>query len=190
MMEPVGLTAKIVALHHSLSEAAITHAFGGAFALAFCTDEPRATQDIDVNVFLGTDEVDALVAGLPSGVGFEVGNRRELERAGQSRLWWGETPVDVFLANHPFHAHVEANRRHVPFAGVERLPVLACADLAVFKTFFARPKDGVDVATMAAAGSIDLEALEESVRGLLGSDDRADFLSRVRSDLERIRASS
>jgi len=186
-MEPQGLVARIVALHLSLSKANIAHAFGGALALAFCTEEPRATQDIDVNIFLGTNEVDGLVAGLPEGMTPDERNRRELERDGQSRLWWGRTPVDIFLANHRFHDHAEANRRHVPFAGVERLPVLACADLAVFKTFFARPKDGVDLATMAAAGAIDLDALEASVRGLLGSDDRADFLSRVRSDLERIR---
>ena len=62
----------------------------------------------------------------------------------------------------------------------------ACADLAVLKTFLARPKDGVDLATMAATGSINLDALEESVRRLLGSEDRAGFLRRVREDLERI----
>jgi len=185
-VERLGLTAKIVALHQALSAADIAHAFGGALALAFCTEEPRATQDIDVNVFLGADEIDVLVNALPAGVATAAANRRELKRDGQSRLRWGETPVDIFLSNHPFHDHVEANRRHVPFAGVERLPVLACADLAVFKTFFARPKDGVDLATMAAAGAIDLDALEESVRGLLGSDERADFLTRVRSDFERL----
>jgi len=64
----LGLTAKILALHQALTEADIAHAFGGALALAFCTEEPRATQDIDVNVFLGTDRIDALIDALPTGV--------------------------------------------------------------------------------------------------------------------------
>ena len=75
--------------------------------------------------------------------------------------------MDVFLSNHPYHDHAEAGRRTVPFAGVE-LPVLACADLAVFKAFFARPKDAVDVALMTDVGAIDLDDLEETVTALLG----------------------
>ena len=79
-----------------------------------------------------------------------------------------------------FHDHAEADRRHVAFAGIERLPVLACQDLAVFKAFFARPKDVVDVATMASLGSVDLVALERSVAALIGdADARARFFERV-----------
>lgn len=40
----LGLSAKIVRIHRSLSAAGLPHAFGGAFALAFCSAEPRATQ--------------------------------------------------------------------------------------------------------------------------------------------------
>ena len=129
------LTERIVALHAALHGADIPHAFGGALALAFCTAEPRGTQDIDVN---------------------------------------------VFLSNHPFHDHAEADRRHVAFAGIERLPVLACQDLAVFKAFFARAKDVVDVATMVSLGSVDLDALEGSVEALLGDgEQRSRFFERV-----------
>jgi hypothetical protein len=176
----VTLTERIVALHAALDGAGISHAFGGALALAFCTAEPRGTQDIDVNVFLSPDEVDRLVAALPQGVVVDDDARALLVRDGQARLWWDQTPVDVFLSNHPFHDHAEADRRHVPFAGIERLPVLACQDLAVFKAFFARPKDVVDVATMASLGSVDLAALERSVVALIGdADARARFFERV-----------
>ncbi len=86
----------------------------------------------------------------------------------------------MFLSTHPFHAHAEADRRQVAFAGIERLPVLACQDLAVFKAFSARPKDVVDVATMAALGSVDLGDLERSVGALLGGgEQRARFFERV-----------
>ena len=74
----------------------------------------------------------------------------------------------------------------MPFATVVDLPVLACSDLAVFKAFFARPKDVVDLATMAAAGTIDLDALERSVGALLGGDDRRAFFAQVAEAVPRI----
>jgi Nucleotidyl transferase AbiEii toxin, Type IV TA system len=175
-----GLTAKIVRLHRALVTAELPHAFGGALALAFCTAEPRATKDIDVNIFVGIDRLDEVVAALPRGIAVTDENRGQLQRDGQSRLWWADTPVDVFVSNHPFHDRAAANRRAVPFAGVDELPVLACADLAVFKAFFARPKDVVDVAAMARVNAVDLESLERTVSGLLGrADERAVFFERV-----------
>jgi hypothetical protein len=181
------LVDQIVELHRALLDASIPHAFGGALALAFCTEEPRGTRDIDVNVFVGVDRVADVAAAVPAPVEITDANVRELERDGQSRLWWGDTPVDVFLSNHPFHDHAEANRRFVPFAGLDELPVLACEDLAVFKGFFARPKDAVDIATMAEAGTIDLDLLEARVSMLMGdSTDRAEFFNRVRDDLSRM----
>lgn len=87
--------------------------------------------------------------------------------------------MDLFLSNHPFHDSAAANRRTVSFAGVEELPILACADLAVFKAFFARPKDEIDVASMVLAGSVELTHLRRSVHALLGSEDRAEFFDRV-----------
>jgi hypothetical protein len=176
----VTLTERIVALHAALEAAALPHAFGGALALAFCTAEPRGTQDIDVNVFLAPEEADRLLAALPDGIAVTDADRELLARDGQARLWWDATPVDVFLSNHPFHDHAEADRRRVAFAGIERLPVLACQDLAVFKAFLARPKDVVDVATMVALGSVDLGDLERSVGALLGDgEQRARFFERV-----------
>ncbi len=181
------LTERIVALHAALDAAGLPHAFGGALALAFCTAEPRGTQDIDVNVFLSPEEVDRLLGALPDGIAVRDTDRELLARDAQARLWWEATPVDVFLSNHPFHDHAEADRRHVAFAGIERFPVLACQDLAVFKSFFARPKDVVDVATMVSLGSVDLDALERSVGALLGDDEqRARFFEQVAEAVPQI----
>lgn len=174
----VGLTAKVVALHEALDSGSLPHAFGGALALAFCTAEPRATIDIDVNVFLAPERVDEVLAALPEGIAVSDADRATLARDGQARLWWDRTPVDVFLSTHPFHDRAEARRRVVPFAGVD-LPVLACADLAVFKAFFARPKDAVDLASMVGVGAIDLVDLRTAVRDLMGGDDRQAFLDQV-----------
>ena len=176
----IGLTAKIEELHRSLRTAELPHAFGGALALAFCLESPRATVDIDLNVFIGVDRVDELVAALPDAVVVDDTNRGQLVRDAQTRAWWDRTPIDLFLSNHPFHDRAEANRRTVAFAGIPQLPVLACSDLAVFKAFFARPKDAVDVAAMVAAGAVDLDALERTVDALLGTEDRRQFLDRVR----------
>jgi hypothetical protein len=175
-----GLAAKIERLHDALRAAALPHAFGGALALAFCTGEPRATKDIDLNVFIGVERVGELVDALPAPVTLSELNLAQLERDAQTRAWWDHTPIDVFLSNHPFHDRAKANRRSVPFGGVGELPVLACDDLAVFKAFYARPKDAVDVAAMVVAGAVDILALAHTVEALLGADDRRPFFDRVR----------
>lgn len=164
------LTDRILVLHASLTGAGLDHAFGGALALAFCTLEPRGTQDIDVNVFVGTDRVAEVLGALPVGVRSDAAARRQLTRDAQARLWWDETPVDLFLSNHPFHDKAHGRCRRVPFAGVEAFPVLACEDLAVFKAFFARPKDAVDITTMVEAGAVDGGLLVATVADLLGAD--------------------
>jgi hypothetical protein len=160
-------TQQLVAVHTDLTASDLPHAIGGALALAFCTLEPRTTHDIDVNVFVGTDRVDDVLAALPRGIDVPAARRRRLERDGQARLWWGETAVDVFLSNHAFHDEVERRCRRVEFVGVD-LPVLACEDLAVFKAFFARPKDAVDIAEMLRAGAIDGGLLLAQLGDLLG----------------------
>ncbi len=178
-----GLAAKVLRLHTAFEDAALPHAFGGALALAYCTLEPRGTKDIDVNVFIGVDRLDELAAALPAGVRVDEAALGALTRDGRTRLWWDGTPVDVFLSNHPFHDHAEASARRVPFAGIDDLPVLACADLAVFKAFFGRAKDAVDVATMVSTGAVDLAHLRRTVVALLGEDERERFLARVEDAL-------
>lgn len=175
----VRLADALVAVHRRLDDAALPHAFGGAIALGYCLREPRATMDIDVNVFVGVGRSDEVLIALPTGVDVTDTDRRVLARDGQVRVWWYEIPVDVFLSNHWFHGVAEAAVRHVPFADVPDLPVLACAHLAVFKTFFGRPKHAIDVANMVASGTVDLEALGATTERLL-DDERNDFLALVR----------
>lgn len=166
----LSLTRKIVRLHRTLDRAVIPHAFGGALALAFCTSDPRATHDIDVNVFLTPARVSELLDALPPDVTTDEADRRSLQRDGQARLWWDETPVDVFLSNHSFHDAAQRRARTVPFAGVAALPVLDCTDLAVFKAFFARPQDAVDIASMVDADALDGDRLLDTVTELLGAE--------------------
>ncbi len=50
------LTDKIIKLHQALEDADIPHGFGGALALAWCTQHARGTIDIDLNIFIETEE--------------------------------------------------------------------------------------------------------------------------------------
>ena len=169
-LDPTGLPYKMMAIHESLAAARISHAFGGALTLAWCTQQARGTIDLDVNVFVSPDRTAAALAALPREIVATDDDRALLERDGQARLWWENTPVDVFLNTTGFHEQV-ATRVHLePFAG-EWLPFLACQDLAVFKAFFNRTRDWADLEAMVEAGSLDVPAVAGVLAGFLGPDD-------------------
>jgi len=172
----VNLPRKIVEVHRSLADAAIPHAFGGALALAWCTQRARGTIDIDLNLFLPPAAARDVLGALPGGISWGDDDVARIERDGQVRLWWGDTPVDVFFSTTDFHVRASTRTRSEPFLDRE-LPFLACRDLAVFKAFFNRTKDWADLEEMAAAGALDVEAvLGVLVRYLGGDDDRVERL--------------
>ena len=78
-------------------------AFGGALTLAWCTQRARGTIEIDPNVFVPADRVDDVLGAMPGDVVATVGHRDQPQTDGQTRLWWGTTPVDLFLDTTPFH---------------------------------------------------------------------------------------
>jgi hypothetical protein len=166
-----GLPAKMSTIHARLRDAGIAHAFGGALALAWCTQQARGTIDLDVNVFVGPEEADEALAALPDGVVATAEDRALLGRDGQARLWWDATPVDLFLNTTEFHAEVATRVRWEPFGGRE-LPFLACTDLAVFKAFFDRTKDWADLEAMRDAGTLDVAAVAGTLAVFLGPDDQ------------------
>lgn len=169
-MSQLSLPTKIVRLHDALDKASLPHAFGGALALAWCTRRARGTIDIDVNVFVPTDRVGDVLAALPRSVSRTAADRVRLRNDGQVRLWWGTTPIDVFLNTTEFHQQVAERARTESFAGAT-VPFLACSDLAVFKAFFNRTKDWADLEEMATAGSLDLDRVVGVLTRLLGPDD-------------------
>lgn len=181
----VRLAEALVTVHRRFDDAGLPHAFGGAIALAFCLSEPRATMDIDVNVFVGVGRSNEVLGALPDGVEVREVDREVLTSDGQVRVWWDAIPIDLFLSNHWFHGLAEAAVRRVAFAELTDLPVLACEHLAVFKTFFGRPKHAVDVANMVVSGTIDLDQLRATADRVLG-DERKDFLQQVERFTERL----
>jgi hypothetical protein len=167
----VTLPERLVALHRALGRRRIPHAFGGAIALAYWTLEPRGTRDIDVNVFIPASDAERLLRALPGGVAQPQGTAEVIARDGQIRLWWDDTPLDLFFDYVPFHEEAARNRRTVPFEGT-RIPVLGPTELAVFKAMFDRTRDWADVEAMAAAGTLDVGAVKKALGTLIDDDDQ------------------
>jgi hypothetical protein len=166
------LGQRLLAVHDALVEAGLPHAFGGAIALAYCTEDPRATRDLDVNVFVDPAQAKDVLAALPSDVTVSKANIAAAERDGQVRVWWLDTPIDLFLDVHRFHAEVADGVRQVAFEG-RTIPVVDCTALAVFKALLDRTKDWADIEEMVAAAALDLPHAQAWVERMLGAESLA-----------------
>ena len=156
-MTGLTLPERIVALDGALAD--VPHAFGGALALAYYA-EPRATIDIDLNVFIPADRFPE-VAGplLALGVAADEPDAvASIARDGQGRVMWDRTPVDLFFAYDAFHDAAASARRVVPFADTT-IPVLAPEQLVACKVVYDRPKDWIDIDAMLTDG-VALDAAE------------------------------
>ncbi len=159
----------LVEVHAKLDGAAIPHAIGGAIALGYCIEEPRATIDVDVNVFVPKDRVDVVFEALPDGVDRTASDRASVLARAQVRLYWDDTAIDLFFNDHPFHEAAASRVRVVPFADIS-IPVLDCTDLLVLKAMYSRPKDWVDIAEMIKAKSVDFVEVSRWLGSLLGTE--------------------
>ena len=169
-----GLPEKIVAIAESLRDADIPYAFGGALALAWCTQRARGTIDIDVNVFAHVDRASETFMALPEGVVWSSEDVACAASDGQVRLWWDSTPVDVFFNTTEFHEEAAMRVHSEEFVG-HRVPFLGCTDLAVFKALFDRTQDWADLEQMAQLGTLDFDRLVGVLVRYLGpSDERID----------------
>lgn len=164
------LAERLLAVHEALQRAQLPHAFGGAIALAYCTEEPRGTRDLDVNVFAGPERSDEVLDAMPPGVEVRQADRTALVRDGQVRVMWGDTPIDLFLDTHEYHREVAATMVEVPFEGTT-IPTLGCEALIVFKAMFNRTKDWADIEAVLEVGIVDGPRVLGKLRSLLGRED-------------------
>ena len=77
MSSEVLVLDRAVEVHQRLLAAGIDNAIGGALALGYHTDDPRATRDIDINVSLPASRAREVLAALPSGVPWDDSDRAE-----------------------------------------------------------------------------------------------------------------
>ena len=168
-MTALSLAERIIAIHAAL--ATVPHAFGGALALAYYA-EPRATIDIDLNVFLPVERYDDVAAPLRTlGVNMDDEAAALVARDGQARVWWDETPVDLFFAYDAFHDAAARALRRVPFADGE-IPILSPEHLVVCKAVFNRSKDWVDIDAMLHLGrGLDAAEVLRWVGRIAGDED-------------------
>jgi len=152
------LSEKLLLIEEGFRQRRIPHAFGGAIALAYYAT-PRATIDIDVNVFVSVERADE-VLGLLTALGAEPLRDREraqLERDEQVRVHWDATPVDLFFSYDLLHESCLERRQRLPFGDGDSIHVLAAEDLLVLKALFDRDKDWRDIEELvyAMAGELD-----------------------------------
>lgn len=165
------LAEQVVAVDEALQAADVSHAFGGALALAYHTAEPRSTVDIDVNIAAPVSRAADVLHRLPEGVRWTDADVAAIERDGQVRLYWDRTPLDLFFPQHELHAEVDAYIERVPFAAGE-IPILSATHLSVFKALFDREKDWIDIGEMLAYGRVDRPRVEQWLGQIVGTDDR------------------
>lgn len=177
------LPDKVTAIHDALDKAKVPHAIGGALALAYYA-EPRATIDVDINVFVPTDRWPEICEALaPLGVDVEV-DVDNLNRDGQVRIWWDRNPVDLFFSYDPFHDEMRRSARKVPFND-GTIPILSPEHLAVCKAMFDRPKDWIDIEQiLVATDPLDVGEVEDWLERMVGSDNpRMKKLAEVKAEL-------
>lgn len=169
-MSMLTLAQRVLAIEGALSD--VPHAFGGALALAYYA-EPRATIDIDLNVFVPAERFSEVAEPLVQlGAAADDPSIAALvRRDGQVRVMWDATPIDLFFSYDAFHDAAGAARHLVPF-GDGTIPILAADHLIVCKAVFNRPKDWVDVDSMLAAETnIDAAEVLRWVARITGDED-------------------
>lgn len=164
------LPERLLAVHRSLRAGDIPHAFGGAIALAYWTEEPRGTRDLDINAFVPAERPEKVLAALPAGVTVPADAADTIRREGQMRVMWDDVPLDLFLDYAPVHDSAARHAETVPFAG-ESIQVLGPVELATFKAMSDRTKDWADIEAMLEAGTLDVPALRGELGAMLADDD-------------------
>jgi hypothetical protein len=164
------------ALAGAFEERGVPYAIGGALAYGVW-GIPRATMDVDVNVFVGEQQLSPVLDAIRS-----IGGRVDEDTAelgaktnGMFIAHHGRLRIDLFTSSIPFCDEAARTRVRITAEGRETW-YLSAEALSVFKMMFYRPKD-----------IIDLERLLEVRRDKLDTDYiRAQLVDMVGPDDERV----
>jgi len=157
----------------ALEQHGIPYAIGGALAYGQY-GIPRATNDVDVNVFVGPEKLDDIFVALRSlGVVVDADAARSAaEREGLIVLWHGPFRIDVFTPSIDFSWEAASTRVRFDIGGTG-VWFLSAEALCVFKLLFFRGKDVVDLERLVAVqgSAIDAGYVRERIVEMLGGDD-------------------
>jgi len=162
-----------VLVAQALQDHGIPYALGGALAYGQY-GIPRATNDVDVNVFVTTGELPAVFRALRT-LGIEVEDEKAIgtaEREGCIVLRFGPFRVDVFTPSVEFCWEAARTRVQHIIDGVA-VSFLSVEALCVFKLLFFRGKDVVDMERLVAVSgdAIDAAYVRNKLVEMLGTDD-------------------
>ena len=172
MRETLGnLVDVVTTLIDALNAAQIPYALGDAIAYSAWA-EPRATRDIDLNLWVDSDRLDPAFDVLEA---CRVSiNRAEATAQVRERGMFvgrcGEYRVDVFVPSVPFYDEALKSRRRVRLAGRDTW-VLSPETLAVFKMLFFRPKDLVDLGRLLDIQAVDVAFVRRWRVTMVGDED-------------------
>ena len=167
------LVHAIEALVDTLEGSSLEYAFGGAIALSAWA-EPRATTDIDLNLWFDEDQLANALDVLALAGAVVDGNaaRGQIESRGMFVGRIQGYRLDVFVPSISFYDEALARRRRVRLLDRETW-VLSPECLAVFKLLFFRAKDLVDLERLVLfqPDELDRAFVRNSVAEMMGETD-------------------
>jgi len=168
--DPLNLAGELVA---ALEAANIPCAIGGAIALSIWA-VPRATIDIDLTLFIDSDDYAAAITALQTG-GCALDEADATDRWRRGFAAFGVIDgvrVDLFTPSVPFYDRAHARVRRIEVGGHD-LPFIDAESLAVFKLLFLRPKDRVDLRSLveSSGGTLDVAWVRNRIADMMGEDD-------------------
>ena len=179
-------------LAEALEKRELSYAIDGALALGFYA-VPRATVDVDINIFLDPRNQLPLILDVLESAGFKADTELKAlaEQAAQEGQFRGRVAglrVDVFVPAIPYYASLAERRRQVPLLG-QPVWILGPEDLVVLKMFFFRRKDLADIeAVLRDQDDLDRDFVRRTLIGLVGGDDeRVKVLSEIERDVDNDR---
>ncbi|MHB8264238.1 MAG: hypothetical protein ACYDGY_10955 [Acidimicrobiales bacterium] len=143
MPETASIVEAILRLQDTFDESNIPYGFGGGIALAYYA-EPRATQDVDVGIFLPATKSSIVRIAL-EGIGeFSDGWDQRVIHDGFGVVTVLGINVDCFFSSHAIHDEMASMIRRVPFAD-STIPIISAEHLVILKALFNRTKDWSDI---------------------------------------------
>ncbi len=165
---------RLLIITREFQKARIPHALGGAIALAFYS-EPRATADLDINIFLHPDHREVVLRVLSSIVTIDDRDSvaSSIDQSGQARIRWEDTPIDLFFANTPLHDSCADRIKWVDYL-TEKIPILSPEDLIIYKVAYDRPQDWLDIGKMFTFSGLNLDKdyIRRWIEDIFDPDDR------------------